>query len=164
MGYVRIGGEAYSWYGTTWDTERDGVTKFGGNEITVVKGGLERLAQFSDTPETHLAVTQTADVIGAYQTINATIARATFDVIQGRAHNGEFLSGVTDPSIRPSASSPAEIRAIELFERDFPDADAITTRVIYDYGHFLREDHFTDRQLFTRSKKTSIFVDLVSVV
>jgi hypothetical protein len=160
VGYVALGGEDYCWYGKTWDVEYGGKKKFGGNELTVVRGGFADLREQSIDSQHRLAVQQTGKVVEAYPACGAVISRATFDVVQGYAANGEFLSGVTDPSIRPSASSPAEVHAIQEFQAH-PDASAITARVTYDYGHQMGATD--ERELFASSHKARIFVETVDM-
>jgi hypothetical protein len=160
VGYVAMGGVAYCWFGKTWEVDDNGIKKFGGNELTVVRGSFADLSAQTADRNSRQAVQQTGVVFDAYSLCGAAISRATFDVVQGAASNGEFLSGVTDPSIRPSASSPAEIKAIEIFGQH-PDAAAITTRVTYDYGKKLAET--SARELFAANHKNNVFVEVIEV-
>lgn len=160
VGYVALGDTSYSWYGKTWNVMSRGKQKFGGNELTLVRGTFQDLSEIAKDPEHKIAIEQTSRVFDAYALCGAMISRATFDVVQGTAPNGQFLSGVTDPSIRPSASSPAEIHAIEVLENN-PETSVVTSKVIYDYGHQLTAPE-PALELFASSTKTAIFVQTVA--
>lgn len=163
VGYVDIEGEKYSWYGSPYDTEFGGIKRFGGNEITVVKGGLSALRDYCKEEKNKVAVEQSAVVFDAYHShLGSSIMRATFDAVQGIGDNGEFLSGITDPSLRPSASSAAEIRAIEAF-RDYPEAKAVKTRIVYDYAKELSIDDKSQRELFVEHDRMNMFVEVIKI-
>lgn len=162
VGYVDIEGDCYSWYGSPYDIEHGGIKRFGGNELTVVRGGLLDLRNYCTDPRSKVAVEQSAVAFDAYHThLGAAIMRATFDAVQGVGENGQFLSGITDPSLRPSASSAAEIRAIEAY-REHPKATAVRTKIIYDYAKELPLNH-ESRELFVEHDRMNMFVELVAV-
>lgn len=75
--------------------------------------------------------------------------------------SGLFLSGVADPSLRPSASSPAEIRAIEAFT-EHPHASVVTSRVDYDYAKSRPLDN--GQELFVDHTRMNIFVEVKNIV
>ncbi len=161
VGYVDMNGHPYSWYGRPYDVQHNGMTRFGGNELTVVRGAIKNLMRFATDPRDHLAIRQAAHVFDAYSLLGATITRATLDAVQGTGSNGEFLSGITDPSLRPSASSAAEIRAVEAFIAN-PDAEVVKTRLTYDYNKTIPTDGSAG-ELFVGHDRMNIFVDLVDV-
>lgn len=162
IGYVNLGGNVYTWHGRPYDVQHNGMTRFGGNELTVVRGDLQALRRHCINPHDRLAIYQATQVINAYDILGATISRATLDAVQGTAANGKFMSGITDPSLRPSASSAAEIRAIEAFAEN-PDAEVVTTRLTYDYAKELPLDNGSSRELFVNHKRMNIFVELVDI-
>lgn len=159
-GIVLMAGQRYSWLGNPYDTYHKGLKRFGGNELTVVRGGFDVLAKRCDDPRQKQAIQQISQVHEAYASIGASISRATFDVVQGVGSNGLFLSGVTDPSLRPSASSPAEIRAIEAFA-EHPNASTITSRVDYDYAK--NGPLNKGQELFVGHSCMNIFVEIVAI-
>jgi Protein of unknown function (DUF3182) len=163
VGYVDIEGDQYSWYGSPYDVEFSGTKRFGGNDITVVRGGLSALRDYCKDVRNKTAVEQSKVVFDAYHAhLGSLIMRATFDAVQGIDNNGQFISGITDPSLRPSASSAAEIRAIEAF-RDYPDAKAVKTRIVYDYAKELSINDKSQRELFVQHDRMNMFVEVIEI-
>lgn len=163
VGYVDLAGQIYTWHGRPYDIEYNNQTRFGGNELTVVRGGFRELRKQCDNSEDLLAVYQAEKVFNAYSTLGATVTRATFDAVQGVAANGAFLSGITDPSLRPSASSAAEIRAIEAFV-DKPEAQMAKTRLVYDYAKQLSPAPGSSQEIFIAHDRMNIYVELLEVI
>lgn len=160
IGYVDLAGETYTWYGRPYDVEHDGMMRFGGNELTVVRGGLSVLRGHADNSESLLAIEQAKRVFDAYSLLGTSISRATLDIVQGMSSNGSFMSGVTDPSLRPSASSAAEIRAIEALAAN-PDTIMAKTKLTYDY--WKRSSKMRGKELFVSHSRMNIWVELVRV-
>lgn len=160
IGYVNIDGAIYTWHGRPYDVDHEGIMRFGGNELTVVRGGLERLRDHSADPYDRLAIDQAKRVFDAYSLLGTTVSRATLDAVQGTACDDTFLSGITDPSLRPSASSAAEIRAIEALVAN-PSAAVAKTRLHYDYERCAARR--STEELFVSHSRTNIFVELVDV-
>lgn len=160
IGYVNLKGETYTWYGRPYDVEHDGMMRFGGNELTVVRGGLSVLRGYADSSESLLAIGQAKRVFDAYSLLGTSISRATLDVVQGMSLSGSFMSGVTDPSLRPSASSAAEIRAIEALAVN-PDAIMAKTKLVYDY--WKRGGMLRGQELFVSHPRMNILVELTRV-
>lgn len=160
VGYVNIKGVIYTWHGRPYDVEHDGMVRFGGNELLVVRGGLDVLRTHSADPHDQLAIDQAKRTFDAYSLLGATISRATLDIVQGTSCDGLFRSGVTDPSLRPSASSAAEIRAIEALAAN-PEATAATTRLKYDYTKSAART--PSQELFVGHSRMDILVELVGV-
>jgi hypothetical protein len=161
IGYVNIKGETYTWHGRPYDVKHDGMTRFGGNELLVVRGGLDVLYAHSTDPHDRLAIAQVKRTLKAYSLLGAHISRATLDVVQGTSCEGEFLSGVTDPSLRPSASSAAEIRAIEALTAN-PKATVATARLKYDYEK--SSARTPEQELFVDHSRMNILVELIGVL
>lgn len=161
IGYVDMNGQSYSWYGRPYDVQHNDMTRFGGNELTVAQGDIRNLMQYATNPSDRLAISQAGRVFDAYSLLGSTIIRATLDAVQGIGSNGEFLSGITDPSLRPSASSAAEIRAVEAFIAN-PSAEVVKTRLTYDYDKTMPTDGSVG-ELFVGHSRMNIFVDLVEV-
>ena len=160
VGYVNLKGEVYTWYGRPYDVEHDSMTRFGGNELTVVRGELPILRGYADGSDSLLAIEQAMRVFDAYSLLDTSISRATLDIVQGASPSGSFMSGVTDPSLRPSASSAAEIRAIEALAAN-PDAIMAKTRLVYDYWKRGEVSH--GQELFLDHSRMNILVELVRV-
>jgi hypothetical protein len=160
IGYVNIDGVEYTWHGRPYDINHDGMRRFGGNALTVVRGGLKVLREYSVDPHDRLAIDQAERVLDAYSLLGTAVSRATLDAVQGTACDGTFLSGITDPSLRPSASSAAEVRAIEALVAS-PNAIVAKTRLHYDY-----EKHTESRptqELFVSHSRMNILVELVDI-
>lgn len=160
IGYVNIGGIVYSWHGRPYDVEHDGMMRFSGNELTVVRGGLEVLREHSADPHDRLAIDQAERVFDAYSLLGTVVSRATLDAVQGTACDGAFLSGITDPSLRPSASSAAEVRAIEALVAN-PAATVAKTRLKYDYEK--NAERSPAQELFVGHSRMNILVELMDV-
>lgn len=160
IGYVNIDGVIYAWHGRPYDVDHDGMTRFGGNELTVVRGGLDVLRKHAKDSHDQLAVDQAKRVFDAYSLLGTTVSRATLDVVQGMSCSGTFLSGVTDPSLRPSASSAAEVRAIEALT-DNPEATMAKTRLTYDY--WKNVERRPEQELFVDHPRMNILVELAHV-
>lgn len=160
IGYVNIDGAIYTWHGRPYDVNHDGMTRFGGNELTVVRGGLDMLRKHAKSPHDQLAVDQARRVFDAYSLLGTTISRATLDIVQGTSCSGTFLSGVTDPSLRPSASSAGEIRAIEALTEN-PEAMMVKTKLTYDYWKDV--ERRPEQELFVDHSRMNILVELAHV-
>ncbi|HMI09520.1 MAG TPA: DUF3182 family protein [Candidatus Saccharimonadales bacterium] len=160
IGYIDIAGVIYTWYGRPYDVDHEGMTRFGGNELTVVRGSLRELREHSVNPYDRLAIDQAKCVFDAYSLLGTTVSRATLDAVQGTACDGTFMSGITDPSLRPSASSAAEIRAIEALVAN-PGAAMAKTRLHYDYEK--RAARTPSQELFVSHSRMDILVELVDV-
>ena len=163
IGVTDLEGEKYSWYGRPYDVMHNDMVRFGGNELTVVRGEVSGLLAAASTVQDQLAIEQANQVFEAYDVLGTRISRATLDVVQGVGSDGRFLSGVTDPSIRPSASSAAEIRAIEAFHSQ-PDAWKVISRLEYDYSRDQPIEAGSSRELFLGHSRMNIFVELIEVV
>ncbi len=162
VGYIELDDDVYTWFGKPYDVQHNGMTRFGGNELTVVRGDFDTLDPHSPDAETKLAILQTKKVFGAYKNLGAIITRGTFDAVQGLSKDGNFISGITDPSLRPSASSAAEIRAIEVLAEN-AQAQAVITRLDYDYAKVQTADSHPNRELFVEHSRMNIFVEVVDV-
>jgi hypothetical protein len=161
IGHVDINGQTYSWYGRPYDIEHNGMTRFGGNKLTVTRGSVQGLEQYATDPRDQLAIRQAGRVFDEYGSLGTIVTRATLDAVQGLDSNGQFISGITDPSLRPSASSAAEIRAIEAFAAN-PDANVVRTRLTYDYAKTIPTDG-SHGELFVSHLRMNIFVELVDI-
>lgn len=162
VGWVRIGGKEFSWCGRPYDVVVDGQTRFGGNEIRVVRGGLGRVEQYIQDERDLIAIRQACTVSGAYRLLGTVAARATLDAVQGVDTPGKLRSGITDPSLRPSASSAAEVRALEAFI-EHPDAESVVTQLVYDYGTGMVAADTAKLELFAGNTHVRIVVGVVEV-
>lgn len=160
IGYVEIDGHIYSWRGRPYDVLDGDMMRFGGNELTVVRGNFDVLHRHTHSLEDRLAIDQAKIVFTAYKMLGAKISRATLDVVQGTARDGRYLSGVTDPSLRPSASSAAELRAIEALQAT-PSTEVAMSRLLYDYTRTIHA--MTDLEVFMSHPRMNILVELLSV-
>ncbi|MGI9148009.1 MAG: DUF3182 family protein [Chloroflexota bacterium] len=160
VGRVNLLGHEFCWFGQPYDVMYAGVPRFGGNVLTVIRGGFDELLRNVNDPDEFLAIEQAARVFSAYDTLGAVISRGTLDVVQGIS-GVDFVSGVTDPSLRPSGSSAAELRAIEALNSE-PRARVATTRVEFDYTGAKRTMRPSE-SVFVTHKNMTVYVDLVTL-
>lgn len=91
VGYVDLDDDVYTWFGKPYDVKHNGMTRFGGNELTVVRGDFDALDLHSPDAETKLAILQTKKVFEAYRNLGTIIVRGTLDAVQGFSKDGNFF-------------------------------------------------------------------------
>lgn len=162
VGRLDLLGQHYSWFGRPYDVQHGGQTRFGGNELTVVRGGFDALLPHISERADVVAIEQSAHVLSAYDRFGVVIPRGALDVVQGTTENGGFVSGITDPSFRPSGSSAAELKAVEALSAH-PGAEVATTRVSFDYSNSRSTTAVSPDDIFAVHERVTIFVDLLSL-
>ena len=153
VGTVNIGSYMISWIGQTWnsnDETRDRRT-FGGNDMTVVMGNLDVLAHYIVDDTQRQAILKTQIVHNLYPSIGARIYRATYDVLVD-AHNNSLM-GVVDPSLRPSASTPAELVAFETMLQKGTSHTRVALRYV---RHALGQTIDPAEKIFAKTKTATI--------
>lgn len=153
LGYVRMGGEDYSWIGAPVNEPRFQT------ELTVVRGGFDDLATHITEPNELTALRQAQTVFDTYRESGAIIGRAVFDVLQGNVTEDTFVSGVVDPSLRIGGSTPAELRAIEVLRKS-PDITKVRTCVASAYTDS-PGDNMDDYEVFARQPGRDIYVKVI---
>lgn len=86
--------------------------RYAGIDLTGVRGGAADLAAVLDDGCAVDAVRWAERVHKGYAVLGADVGKGTYDVLWGVTPNGRRVSGVCDPSLRPTASTPAEVVAL----------------------------------------------------
>ena len=121
IGEVQLAGVRIAYAGRQHDTrDARGRPAYGGSTLMVVRGGLDALAEQVRTPALSLAVALAreydAAVRAAYPGMLHT--RCNYDAVLGSDARGVARAGVLEQSWRIGGATPAELGAIEAFQRD----------------------------------------------
>ena len=118
VGWVRVGKLEASYVGTQCLTpDNNGVSVYGGSNLTVARGGFDELRALNLTDEERQAV----DLSCRYDTAVSTAypdffaSRRNYDVGVGRNARGEPRAGVLEQSWRAGGASIAELSALQAF-------------------------------------------------
>jgi hypothetical protein len=97
-----------------------GAEVYGGSDLTVVRGGFDRLLALPLSEEVALAIDQarTYDAAASECFEGLYASRRNYDVAQGLDGAGSWVSGVLEQSWRLGGASGAEIGALEAFRAD----------------------------------------------
>lgn len=136
VGRVRLGSRIVTYTGTQGLTHNNkGDEVYGGSTLTVAQGDYDALLALKLPEEfrraVQLARTFDAAVSKAYPGLIAS--RRNYDIAQGRDPGGALRTGVLEQSWRAGGASPAEIAALEAFEKD-PALVAVSTSCVERYG------------------------------
>jgi hypothetical protein len=150
-GTLHLAGHTISWVGSPWNKMVSGELKFAGNRILAIKGDLNDLsATFDRSSQLSLAVAKAAVVHEGYgKAIGAIISRATYDIC-----TTDEVSGVIDPSLRPSGTSPAELAAYEILTTG--ELDVVEAAVYHAYSERDRDTIPPNSELFAKSEYVTI--------
>lgn len=132
VGQIILDSRVFSYFGEQFSSFHDGKEKYGGTVLTMMRGPLAELASNIESPQVKQAVEQANSIYQAYSLFDPIISRANFDVVQGTAQNGHFLSGVTDQSLRLGGASPAEVLAISHLSSNI-EHNEVTAEVKLQY-------------------------------
>lgn len=118
VGQVRVAGLLASYFGEQRLTRNNrGQAVYGGSDLTVVRGGFERLFVLAPTPEIRRAIRQArrydAAVHACFPGFHAS--RKNYDVARGRDALGRWRSAVLEQSWRVGGATGAELAALEIF-------------------------------------------------
>ena len=129
VGTMLIGRHAVSWIGEIWTQwhEASRESLFESNKMIAIKGDLYDLQKHVQDPTLQRAVAKSRLVHSQYPRIDVLVQRATYDILHDS--NSDVLFGVVDPSLRPSASTPGEIVALEYMAQQ--QKDYVTLEVRY---------------------------------
>ena len=135
IGQVRVADQVATYCGTQFMTMNNrGAEVYGGSDLTVVRGGFDRLLALPLSKEVALAIDQarTYDAAASECFEGLYASRRNYDVAQGLDGAGRWVSGVLEQSWRLGGASGAEIGALEAFRAD-PSLRIVraTTREVY---------------------------------
>lgn len=136
VGEVDCAGMTIAYYGTQSATH-DGAGRetYGGSQLFVIRGTLDALLERALPPTQREAVLKARHydrcVAEAYPDFYAS--RRNYDVIEGVAQDGARMSGVLEQSWRIGGATPAELAAVDAFQRE-PALDAVVAATVERYG------------------------------
>ncbi|WP_369978461.1 DUF3182 family protein [Xanthomonas bundabergensis] len=136
VGEVECAGMTIAYYGTQSTTD-DGTGReaYGGSQLFVVRGTLETLLEHELPPPQREAVLKARHydrcVAQAYPGFYAS--RRNYDVIDGIAQDGTRRCGVLEQSWRIGGATPAELAAVDAFQRE-PALHAVVAATVERYG------------------------------
>jgi len=144
VGQVQVGEWFASYFGTQHQIPNNrGDEVYGGSNLTVVRGGFERLLALNLEPQVRTAMEQSIRYHeGAAKHFPEMFAsRSNYDVAQGTDGEGHWRSGVLEQSWRIGGASGAEIAALHAFRAD-PGLSVVhaSTREVYGEGHTIPSD------------------------
>jgi hypothetical protein len=136
VGRVRVRDWLASYIGTQRLTpNNDGVEVYGGSELTVVPGEFDALLELSlESPyrrAIECARAFDAAVRAAYPRLAAS--RRNYDIAQGLDAAGKSCIGVLEQSWRIGGASPAEVAALEVFQKN-PGVQVVQACCVELYG------------------------------
>ncbi len=136
VGEVQCAGMTIAYYGTQSTTDDgSGREAYGGSQLFVVRGTLDALLERALPPPQREAVLKARHydrcVAEAYPGFYAS--RRNYDVIDGIAQDGTRMSGVLEQSWRVGGATPAELAAVDAFQRD-PALHAAIAGTVERYG------------------------------
>lgn len=154
LGTAAIGTYTVSWIGETWTTwcEPSREYLFGGNRMKAVTGSLDDLAKRTDDPVAQEAIQKAKTIHDLYPEIGVQVFRATYDVLLEEGDSP--IMGVVDPSLRPSASTPGEIVALEHMIQN--DTDMVDLELRYIRPQAGQAILHPDEQVYAASDKITI--------
>jgi hypothetical protein len=121
VGRVRIGSLEASYVGEQRTTRnRAGIDVYGGSVLTLVRGGLDRLAALVDDGNLRQAVdlARTYHRAAIEELRGMFASRCNYDVVHGVDAHGRWRMGVLEQSWRIGGASGAEAAALQAFADD----------------------------------------------
>ncbi|MCC4597044.1 DUF3182 family protein [Xanthomonas campestris pv. phormiicola] len=136
VGEVACAGMTIAYYGTQSATDdAAGRETYGGSQLFVIRGTLDALLERALPPPQREAVLKARHydrcIAQAYPGFYAS--RRNYDVIDGIAQDGTRMSGVLEQSWRVGGATPAELAAVDAFQRD-PALHAVVAATVERYG------------------------------
>jgi hypothetical protein len=136
VGEVDCAGMTIAYYGTQSSTDDGrGGEAYGGSQLFVIRGTLEALLARTLPPSQREAIAKACHydrcVAQAYPGFYAS--RRNYDVIEGLAEDGTRLCGVLEQSWRIGGATPAELAAVDAFQRE-PALQAVVAASVERYG------------------------------
>jgi uncharacterized protein DUF3182 len=135
VGQVTIGGLKIAYQGTQRNVVNNkGEHVYGGSRLTCVRGSWEALDHLSMAAEVRLGVAQARSYDCAANEFPGFLAsRRNYDVGQGLDGEGQWRSGVFEPSWRSGGASTAELAALAAFAED-PSLHVFQASTVKDFG------------------------------
>jgi hypothetical protein len=118
-------------------TNHHGEQIYGGSDLTIARGGFDRLLMLSLAREVVSAIEQARTYHTAAMTSfrGMFASRCNYDVAQGVDNEGQRCSGVLEQSWRVGGASAAELAALEAFRADRSlDVVRASTTEVYSTG------------------------------
>lgn len=136
VGEVDCAGMTIAYYGTQSVTDdAAGRETYGGSQLFVIRGTLDALLERTLPAPQRAAVLKARHydrcIARAYPGFYAS--RRNYDVIDGIAQDGTRMSGVLEQSWRVGGATPAELAAVDAFQRD-PALHAVVAATVERYG------------------------------
>ncbi len=130
---VNLLGSTYSWISHNFNVIDNTALRFGGTNLLIAMGSHSDLLQRFEFNDGDIKAIKDAEaVLKEYKASNIKIGRCALDILQGTTSNGQQISGVVDPSLRPSASSVAEIRGIEDIHQSKTLSSSVKLSFLYN--------------------------------
>jgi len=135
VGQVTIGELKIAYQGTQRSVVNNkGEHVYGGSRLICVRGGWEALDHLPMAPEVCLGVAQARSYDRATNAFPGFLAtRRNYDVGQGLDGEGQWRSGVFEPSWRSGGASTAELAALTAFVHD-PSLQVFQASTVKDFG------------------------------
>ncbi|MFC6840537.1 DUF3182 family protein [Xanthomonas theicola] len=136
VGEVDCAGMTIAYYGTQSVTgDGSGRQTYGGSQLFVIRGTLDALLEGELPPPQREAVLKARHydrcIAEAYPAFYAS--RRNYDVIEGVAEDGTGIGGVLEQSWRVGGATPAELAAVDAFQRQ-PGLRAVVAATVERYG------------------------------
>ena len=135
IGQVTVDGLKIAYHGTqrtVMSNKREHV--YAGSRLVCIRGGWEALDHLPMPPAVRLGLAQARSYDRAANEFQGFIAsRRNYDVGQGLDGEGQWRSGVFEPSWRSGGASTAELAALTAFARD-PSLHVFEASTVKDFG------------------------------
>jgi hypothetical protein len=121
VGQVCVGNMRASYCGVQrLTTNHHGEQVYGGSDLTIARGGFDRLMELVLAPGVEIAIAQARGYHTAAMTSfhGMFASRCNYDIAQGVDNRGQWRSGVLEQSWRMGGASAAEVAALEAFRAD----------------------------------------------
>jgi|GEM_PF-1490767 len=156
VGQLYLAGKRYSYYGDQQTTYIDGKAMYGGNTLTMVRGGYNELLGTTHDPDFHIAIKHASVMHEAYETIlRPTASRFNVDVLQGYGRPIEPLLGIIDQSLHIGDASPAEMAAILALNKN-PNLAQVTSGVKVLWSPTERQGQANGAIVFSHPQRTDV--------
>jgi len=135
VGQVTVGGLKIAYHGTQGTVANNkGEHVYGGSLLTCVRGGWEALNRLPMSPTIRLGIAQARSYDRAANKVPGfLVSRRNYDVGQGLDGEGQWRSGVFEPSWRSGGASTAELAALTAFAND-PSLQVFEASTVKDFG------------------------------
>lgn len=135
IGQVAIDGLKIAYQGTQRTVVNNkGEDVYGGSRLVCVRGGWEALDPLPMPPAVRRGVAQARSYdLGTSEFPGFLASRRNYDVGQGLDGEGQWRSGVFEPSWRSGGASTAELAALTAFAED-PSLHVFEASTVKDFG------------------------------